>query len=384
MNVKRYVKYLSACFMRIATRGLFFLPVKQNRILFNTYDGRHICCNPKAIFEELIKMYPGQFEYVWTLESDKELRRYKNENVRYVSLRSPMFYIMKATSKVCVVNSACFPEIPLRRNQFQVYTHHGGGAYKTAGAAIVGANTKSNIRKLKWDAANISLFLSSSKYFTDEVVRKQKLYDGEVYEYGMPRNDKLITGDYSAAKIVRKHYRISPSKHIVLYAPTYKAPSDKVYEAINIAAVLAAAKERFGGDWIFMARTHYLGKTISMGNSVVSANDYPDMQDLLAAADILISDYSSSIWDYSFTCKPCLLYTPDVNEYISNRGLDTPIETWGFPICKTNKKLCDTLINWNAEDYKKKMEAHHLALQSYESGTATEKVCRRIYNECFK
>lgn len=59
---------------------------------------------------------------------------------------------MKATSKVCVCNAGSFPELPLRKSQFQINTHHGGGAYKTAGAAIKGANSKTNLKKLQWDA----------------------------------------------------------------------------------------------------------------------------------------------------------------------------------------------------------------------------------------
>ena len=364
-------------------RVFYVLPVKNNRILFNTYDGKHVCCNPRAIFEELMEKYPGRFEYVWTLSKDEELRQYKGETIKIVPLRSLQFYIMKATSKICVVNSASFPEIPLRKNQFQIYTHHGGGSYKTAGAAIKGANTRSNIKKLKWDAANTSLFISSSHYFTEEVIRKQKLYDGEVYEYGMPRNDKLLNHDYSAGKNVFEFYNLDPSVHIILYAPTYKDKSANKYDPLDVDATVRAAERRFGGKWVFLMRTHYLGSGNGDKARVVSATDYPDMQDLLAAADILISDYSSSIWDYSFTGKPCLLYTPDVDEYIANRGLDTPIETWGFPICRTNLDLEQNIICWDEVNFKKNMKKHHDILGSYESGKATQKVCERIYQECF-
>ncbi len=383
-RTKNYLKYIAACSLRIVTRVFYVFPIKHNRILFNTYDGKHICCNPKAIFEGMMKRYPGQFEYVWTLDKDEEIQQYIGEKIRVVPLRSLQFYIMKATAKVCVVNSASFPEIPLRKKQFQIYTHHGGGAYKTAGAAIKGADTKSNIKKLKWDAANTSLFISSSQYFTDEVIRKQKLFDGEVYAYGMPRNDKLVNHNYAEARNkVYAHYGLANSTHIVLYAPTYKDTSKNTYEPIDIKTVIEAAKNRFGGEWVFLIRTHYLGKNSDESKNAILATDYPDMQDLLAAADILISDYSSSIWDYSFTGKPCLLYTPDVDEYIANRGFDTPIETWGYPVCRTNQLLIETIQNWNEEQYNLSIKKHHDNLGSQETGQATEKVCERLYRECF-
>ena len=76
-NVKNHIKYLGACALRVFNRVFYVLPVKNNRILFNTYDGKHVCCNPRAIFEELMEKYPGRFEYVWTLSKDEELRQYK-------------------------------------------------------------------------------------------------------------------------------------------------------------------------------------------------------------------------------------------------------------------------------------------------------------------
>lgn len=383
-KIKRLIKYLSACVLRIISRVLYIFPIKNNRVLFTAYDGQHVCCNPKAIFEYMIQNYPGRFEYIWTLNDDKELQGYQHENVTAVRMRSLKFYYMKATSKVCVCNAGSFPELPLRKSQFQINTHHGGGAYKTAGAAIKGANSKTNLKKLRWDAENTSIYLSSSRYFTEEVVRKQKCFAGEVYEYGMPRNDVIIKNQEQLFREkVYKHYGLSSDCRVVLYAPTYR-DAGNTYEPIDIDAVIVALKEQFGGNWVCLMRMHYLGSTKEEKSSVISATDYPDMQELLAASDVLISDYSSSIWDFSFTGRPCLLYTPDVDLYVEKRGLDTPINTWGFPVCKTNTSLCNQILHWDGNAYKKKMAEHHNRLGSCETGKATEMISKRIYKECFK
>lgn len=383
-NAKNFIKYCASCGLRVLNRLWYVFPVKKNRIIFSAYDGKHVSCNPKAVFEYMMKHYPGQFEYVWTLEHPDELEAYRGENIKAVKMRSLEFYYMKATAKVCVCNAGSFPELPLRKKQFQINTHHGGGAYKTAGAAIKGADTRTNLKKLEWDANNTSMYLSSSRYFTDEVVRKQKLFSGEVYEYGMPRNDILMNncGDEIREK-VHKHYGLDQDCKIVIYAPTYRDTNNE-YDSIDIQAVLRALVERFGGNWVCFMRMHYLGKKIEDNKSVISVTDYPDMQDLLAAADVLISDYSSSIWDFSFTGRPCLLYTPDVDEYVETRGLDTPIDTWGFPVCRTNEALCNVLRNWDEKAFQEKMEQHHSNLGACETGMATEKICQRIKRECFE
>ena len=63
------------------------------------------------------------------------------------------------------------------------------------------------------------------------------------------------------------------------------------------------------------------------------------MQELLAAADMLITDYSSCIWDYSFLYRPCFLYTPDLREYLAKTGFYVDIHEWPFPICENMEDL---------------------------------------------
>lgn len=200
----------------------------------------------------------------------------------------------------------------------------------------------------------------------------------------MPRNDVIIKNQEQLFREkVYKHYGLSSDCRVVLYAPTYR-DAGNIYEPIDIDAVIVALKEQFGGNWVCLMRMHYLGSTKKEKSSVISATDYPDMQELLAASDVLISDYSSSIWDFSFTGRPCLLYTPDVDLYVEKRGLDTPINTWGFPVCKTNTSLCNQILHWDGNAYKKKMAEHHNRLGSCETGKATEMISKRIYKECFK
>ncbi|MBO5163340.1 MAG: CDP-glycerol glycerophosphotransferase family protein [Ruminococcus sp.] len=383
-QTKDSVKFLSALIIRLLTKAFYVFPIKKNRIMFSAYDAKHVCCNPKYIFEELVREYPGEFEYVWTLPNMRELKKYKGkEKITVVPLRSLKFYYMKATSKVCVVNSASFPEIKLRKDQFQIYTHHGGGAYKTAGSAIKGNDTWYNLKKLDWDAENTSLFLSSSNYFTENVIREQKRYHGEVMSYGMPRNDMLVKHKEAALRDkIRKIYKLSPDVKIVIYAPTWRDNKKNDYEPIDIDGVINSLKKRFGGEWVFFMRTHYLEKSGGVNKDVILVTDYPDMQELLAGSDVLISDYSSSIWDYSLTGRPCLLYTPDLDLYLADRGFDTPIETWGYPVCRTNDILCDTLSNWDEKAYLKRIGDHHKALGACETGNACKKVCDRIYRVC--
>lgn len=384
-KIKFYVKFAAGCIIRILTRIFYLIPIKNNRILFHAYDAKHICCNPKYIFEYMIKQYPEQYEYIWVLNTDREIKSYPgSERIRTVKPRSLAFYIAKASAKVCVINSASFPEIQLRKSQYQINTYHGGGCYKTAGFATKDSESKLYIKKLEWDQKNTSLSLSSSKYFSNEVIRKQMTYTGEIFEYGMPRNDILINvSEDGLNDKVKSYYGISKDAKIVLYAPTYRDENNK-YEAINSKVLLTTLNKRFNGTWVLFYRSHYLSDEIKHDERFVDCSDYPDMQELLYVANILITDYSSSIWDYSFTGNPCFLFTPDLDVYVNSRGLDTPIETWGFPVCKNNTDLMEAIVSWKEDVHINKMIQHHKELESCETGQARKYVCERINNICKK
>ena len=171
-------------------------------------------------------------------------------------------------------------------------------------------------------AKNIQLFVSSCRKATELLFRGAFLYEGEVMEVGMPRNDRLVsqdTGEYQ--KTVREYYGIGEQEKLALYAPTYRNPSRAV---VLDGAHLRKTLCRDGREWRILYRAHRYqeeGMQIRVtGDEVLDVSGYPDMQELLGAADMLITDYSSAVWDYSFLFRPCFLYVPDLEEYLRRTG----------------------------------------------------------------
>ena len=101
-------------------------------------------------------------------------------------------------------------------------------------------------------------------------------------------------------------------------------------------------------------------------------------QELLAAADMLITDYSSCIWDYSFLYRPCFLYTPDLLEYLAKTGFYVDIHEWPFPICENMEDLEKQIRSFDEEKNRARIMEHHQQMGSYESGHACEAVCSWI------
>ena len=157
---------------------------------------------------------------------------------------------------------------------------------------------------------------------------------------------------------------------------------------MDVRGIVEAAKERFGGEWTILYRMHYFIKkrlpADTKGQHIIDVTDYGDMQDLLLAADILITDYSSSVWDYSLLKRPCFLYTTDLDEYLETQGFYVDVRDWPFPLAKNNAALVDNIAHFDEEQYLKDVHKHHTDLGSFDNGNATETISKRILQECQK
>ena len=146
---------------------------------------------------------------------------------------------------------------------------------------------------------------------------------------------------------------------------------------LDINRVLTALQERFSGSWTFLYRGHSSALEDFMANSnlneanFINVSDYPDMQELLYTCDVLITDYSSSIWDYSLTYKPGFLFIPDIDKYVDIVDFYVDINQWPYPKAKDNIQLINEIKSFDQDQLNNDINKHHSALGSYESGRST-------------
>ena len=358
--------------LRCISHLFYFIPVKKGRVLLSSYLGESYSCNPKYISEYLQKNYPGKFEIVWAF---KDVDNFKNIPAsRTIKYKSISWFYYTISANIIIGNNAAM-WIPRRKGQLIIDTWHGGGCYKKVATDNSESSDLANFRT-KISGKEVNLYLSSSKYFSDNVVRKSFMYDGEILSSGMPRNDVLFVKDRNFINKIRTEiaakYDFSSEYVIVLFAPTWRKGRLRS-EQLDIAMVKRAVSSKVGKSVVVLGRGHHTESGI-LEKNVIDVSDFPDMQKLLIASDILITDYSSSMWDYSFTEKPCFLFTPDLEIYEKTPGFDRDIHSWGFPVCETNDQLESEICRFNQEDYLKRMKIHHASLGNYENGTA----CRQV------
>ncbi len=375
MFCKENIKFLYIVSLRILFKPLTFLPVKKNRVIFESFSGDGYNCNPKYISEELRVKYGDKVEIIWAFNNPVRFQNELPPNIKVCKYRSFRHLIYRSTSKIYVSNFLQAIEFPKNNNQVSIQTWHGGGCYKTVGNQE-SARLTSYVKRQDIQLSETDFFISSSDYFKHKVIKEQFNFNGRILNVGMPRNDILIESS-SSEKILnlKKKIGVSNDTVIVLYAPTWKQTIDK-YETLNVELVKQSVESRFNKKCEVLFRTHLYG-TQELSD-VKNVSEYSDMQELLLISDILITDYSSSMWDFSFTNKPCLLFTPDLEEYTSNRGFDEDIFSWGFPVCQTNEKLSQEIMDYSEDDFKLRMRRHHEFLGATESGKASQKVADTI------
>lgn len=383
-----YIKILIYIFIRILMRLFCIFPVTNNRILFESYKGRSYSCNPKYICEGLLRNANNQFEVIWVLDNQNNLAI--PTGIKTVKKRSLANFYYHMTSKIIVANMVDDVYIPLRKDQVFINTWHAGGAYKKVGLSYNGiVSSKITAWQNKIIKKETSYYVSSSRLFTKYNIHDAYDFRGKIIDAGMPRNDLFFNdGHIKAAKDkVVNYYSISNSL-VILYAPTFRGDygkAEKINYSLPYDAIIRSFQDR-GISILILVRAHYVFAPLQgvVGDKVIDVSDYPDMQELLATADILITDYSSSIWDYSLMGRPCILYVPDCEEYLSERGTYTPMEKWPGRIVNTEKELIDSLLYIDYEYYKNKANKALEYYGSFEKGTATETILRLIESECRK
>ncbi len=381
--MKYSTRYFIKKALRILLRVFYMFPVCPNRIiLFNmvsfTYGD-----NPKYINEYIKRHGKNKYQVIFTLRNPEE----NDGSFICVKPYSLKFFYYYLTSSIVVTNSTAVSYVPFRRQQLVINTWHGGGAYKKV--YVEASHNKWAEKARNMHGEGIDYMMSACRAFTEAITKDMRVRLEKFLKSGTPKVDVFFEDRPEIKERVRRYYSLSEKERIILYAPTFRSDISSFHNSfkgmflcgdldIDYCNVIKAFEQRFGGTWRFAIRLHPQLENIEFGPDVLNFKDYPDMQELLYTVDALITDYSSSMWDFSFTFRPCFLYAPDVDQYERERGFHTSPSSWPFPLARSNEELERNILNFDQESYNKRVRKHHEDLGSYETGHACEKVFELI------
>lgn len=351
------------------------LPLEKNKIFFFNGSGMDYRGNCKYIAEKLIEgNYPVKM--VWVIRDRDVLTWGIPNGIRKVVINSDEYYKELFTSGIYVTNGLHELYEYKREEQFYISTWHGYGPFKIAIATCDDDNMTRN------KAASCDLFTTASAFYAD-VYRNTFGYKGEIYKCGAPRNDVFFTKNRLKQKI-RDKFQIPSEKNILLYAPTFRTnmPDSFEFYDINMGQVLKALKKRFRQEYVLLYRFHpslcYLEECMQGYFEGINVTFYPDIQELLVAADVVITDYSSLMWDFSLQRKPVFLYQSDEVEYSNDRGFYAPVSEWPYPNAHTQAEFIEEIEHFDEKKYLQDLELFLEKYGSCDDGHASERIVKRI------
>lgn len=362
-------------------------PIKNNKIFLFSYYGSQYGCNPKYISEYITKNYPkDKFDLVWAFNdlSSKE----HIQSIRKVKIMTLKYFYELCTSKVIITNFRTTDIFKKRKNQYYIQTWHSSLRLKQIEKDTENSLPQNYIKMAKEDSKKCDLLLSGCRYSTD-IFKRAFWYNGEIFEHGTPRNDLLVKVDQQYKSNIKKKLNISNDTKLVLYAPTFRNNDNLEVYNLEYKKVLENLKVKFGGEWKFCIKLHphLITKSdqLKYGKDVLDFTKYDDIQELLAITDVLISDYSSLMFDFGLTKRPCFLYIPDLEEYINqDRKLYFDIKQLPFINTKSTTDLLEKIINFDEKIYNKELDIFLDGIGSFEHGDSCEKIVERINSICFK
>jgi CDP-glycerol glycerophosphotransferase len=357
---------------------LRLLPMNKKTVVFQSFWGKSYSDNPRAIYEQMLEQNMG-YNYVWFFNNENVEVKGKGKSVRVNSWK---YYYYLATAKY-FINNANFPDFYEKRDgAVEVQTLH-GTPLKTMGIDVPGeVDTEEKLNNLLRRCGRWDYLISPSNYVT-ELTRRCFLYEKKMLEVGFPRNDKLFRNNNEQdIKRLKEQLGIPLDKKIILYAPTWR-----VRKNFKLELDLDKMQKQLGDDYVVILRLHYfVSSSIDVSKNkgfAYNLSTYDDITDLYLISDLLITDYSSVMFDYAILNRPMLFFTYDLELYRDQlRGMyiDFEEEAPG-PLARTTDDILEAVKNikeYNGR-YGTKMQQFRQKYCQYDDGHASENVIKRVF-----
>ena len=372
---------------------------KQNTILFIAHKGKNSYGgNMKFVADEIIRQnLPCQIYFYVKHNVIRKLKLKKKDNygfpkeIKIIYYKHSLKRIAKK-SKIILTDNFFITNRLLKgfkkTNQFIINTWHGSLGIKKIDLFTLHLNDEVYYNNSRKEFNAIDVMVSNCEW-ESEIYKNDLQFNNTIKMLGHPRNDIFFLSPDKNAEIKQKiheNLHIPDDNYLVLIAPTYRfqASTEKYKQTLSydFDALKQCFEKRFGKPCTIALRLHPELKKERVSEcfkeGIIDATSYPDIQELLVAADAMITDYSSCIFDFLFTRKPGFIFAPDRKHYEMTRGLYFPLEESPFPVAEDNETLCKNIINFDNDFYQKRVEEFLKSRNVVDDGHASERVVALI------
>jgi CDP-glycerol glycerophosphotransferase (TagB/SpsB family) len=340
-------------------------------VWLDSFDGKAANDSTLAVRNELVRRRP-ELRRVWTVA---DLSIEVPDGDERCLIRSQRWWQELSAARLVVTN--CWTPQQFRRRDHQrvLQTWH-GTPLKLLGFDRIGTKRgieyeRRTIREVsQWD------WLIAQNPYSASIFRSAYGYQGAMLEIGYPRNDILVNADDDHRADVRDRLGLDAGERVVLYVPTWRENSKALFSELDFTAVCQA----LGDHGRLLVRGHV--NTVKHGTTVVGdrlldVTLYPELSDLYLIADVMITDYSSTMFDFSITGKPMIFFAPDIEEYTGTlRGtyFDLAAEAPG-PILSRTEEVLEAINDLDevARRHQDRYAAWRRKFNPYDDGHAAER-----------
>lgn len=390
-------KVLKNAALRKRTRYAYYhkyLPIQPNVILYESFFGRGMLCNPYALFLQLLSdSQYRHFTHIWALDNlDNHsilIDSYRNnKNVHFIQYQGKD-YLKYLCSAKYLINNVTFPSFFTKKpGQIYINTWH-GIPLKALGFDMPNGSTE--VSNTLRNFMHTDYLISASPFLTDiykSAFKMEGIFPGTVIEEGYPRLDILFRFTYEQiiTKLEQYGVKVEPGKKIILFAPTWRGVSyqqadtdvdfyfnfkEKLEQEIDLTKYQILIKVH--------QRVYELAKSRLNVDYIIPAT--VDANEVLSVTDILISDFSSIYFDYLATGKPILFFINDIENYKKERGLYMSCDELPGPNTNSFTEL-GVWIN-NIESVRKEYNLAYSKMQKWANSICTGMVSETIIRVIF-
>jgi CDP-glycerol glycerophosphotransferase len=376
------------------------IATEARTVLFEAYGGRSYACSPKALYQEMLgdERFAG-CELVWAFrEGAVPSDEPDLEHATIVKRGSSAYFETLARAGCIVVNNRLPEYVYPKDDQVYVQCWH-GTPLKRLGYDVEiemesALNTTNELaERFGMDARKWTHLLSpspyASKHLADAFGLPLEKRGSVIVEEGYPRNDALVRsrGDESVRARLRDSLGVPEGKRVLLYAPTWRDDSyqDGVGYTFDYLLDFDLMRQQLGDEWVVLFRPHYyIANQFDFSayeGFVIDVSKVDDVNDLYLASDVLLTDYSSVMFDYANLRRPIVLFVPDRERYADAiRGFYFDLEEVPGPLCSTTDEVVEELTH--VEGHRTKYEQAYAAFVEkfcpLDDGCACARVLERL------
>ena len=333
------------------------LPMKKERVILDSWKGDKLRGSLLKIYHTILDECP-QIELVIVgeqpgLRQDGSVKVVKSKSI------SHLYYL--ATSKYWIVDTLYYEHLKPRKDTLYIMIWHAAGYFKKFGISSVQEEEKL-VKVYQKLGSYLTHLVVSSEKVVDLYAKELAVASEKIIPLGLPRTDEMLEDITTIKDRIYQKYHIAPEKKLVLYAPTFRGEGKTPY--LNQLDSELFAKE-LGKTYVLILKlhaNHYLDEKKKEGMAKMVVSQVDTIEDLMKASDVMITDYSSSLFEYALLNRPMLFYAYDLESYKHHsRGFYQVYESFvPGPIVYDTNSLVQAIKAYKDEQYSnQRMEIAH-------------------------